>query len=93
MILWLLKRKLRRHKKPTSIWGGSLEQIEESPEERETRRLEEHFESALSLGMMKACYFSSKAADEARGGPLAVLRNATGQRITARVEAPYVAPR
>lgn len=83
MILWLLKRKLRR-RRPEPV---------ETPVIEITDPREEHFASRFAFGMMKACYFSSKAVAEARGGPLAVLRNERGERITARVEAPYVAPR
>ncbi len=83
MILWLIKRKLRRRRSdPVET------QITEHVDPRE-----EHFANRLSFGMMKACYFSSKAVAEAKGGPLAVLRNERGERITARVEAPYIAPR
>lgn len=82
MILWLIKRKLRR-RRPEPV---------EAPVEVVDSR-EEHFASRLAFGMMKACYFSSKAVAEAKGGPLAVLRNERGEPITARVEAPYVAPR
>ncbi len=83
MILWLLKRKLRRHR-PEPVTPPVIEPSD--PREK-------HFAETLAFGMMKACYFSSKAVAEARGGPLAVLRNEKGQPITARVEAPYVAPR
>ena len=82
MIIWLLKRKLRRHR------PGPVVQPEAPFDPRE-----DHFASRLAFGMMKACYFSSRAVQEAKGGPLAVLRNERGEPITARVEAPYVAPR
>lgn len=84
MILWLLKRKLRR-RRPEPVAGPVIEPVDPR---------EEHFASRLSFGMMKACFFSSKANAEMNRGPIAVLRNEKNEPITqVRVEAPYVAPR
>lgn len=91
MILWLLKRKLRRRAR--TIYGaGEIvlpPVVEPAPDPRE-----EHFASRFSLGMMKPCFFSSKANAEMNLGPRHVLRNERNEPILkVRVEAPVVEPR
>jgi hypothetical protein len=92
MRVWWLQHRPRKRKRPQSLWGGALTEIEEKPEVREARRRDEHMRSALEFGMMNACYFSSRSVDEARKGPRAVLRNSRGDHIGFRIEPVYVQP-
>jgi hypothetical protein len=74
---------LKRRKPP--------EPIVETDEMRAVREWETHMDSRLVFGLMNDTrYFSSRAAEEARRGPKAVLRNSMNQHIdTVTIEPVY----
>lgn len=69
--LWYITRRLRG--RPVAV---------ESEADREAREYDELLTKRLELGLMQDThYYSSSAAEEAKKGPKAVLRNTSGQHI------------
>jgi hypothetical protein len=78
--LWYISR--RKRARPVVI---------ESDEDRQAREYDEMISGRLEFGLMDKTHFhSSRAVDEARKGPKAVLRNERGEHIESVILCPVV---